>query len=158
MLLVEEYHLGKRFETEFSEDGFIEFLTSACGNERNPRTAKSAASSINYFFTYKEYAQKTLLDVILNKTNIRDYINHLQRVKNYAGTTVLERVGWLNAAVEYLTENNTTDIRLHLRVQEVYKTIAKLKSTLSKKTIKEQRATQARLSDAKVEIIIIVLV
>ncbi|XP_065919567.1 uncharacterized protein [Dysidea avara] len=148
LLLVEQYHLGTCFATDFCQDSFFEYLTS---EGRNPDTAKTAARSVNYFFTYKQYMQKTPLNIILNKANIREYINHLQKVKMYAGTTVLERVGWLKAAVDYLTEDNSDNIRLHLRVQEVHKTIARLKSTISKKTIREQRATQARLSDAKIQ-------
>jgi len=54
-------------------------------------------------------------DVILNKTNIRSYVDHLQKVKNYAGTTVLERVGWLNAAIDYLTEDSIQAMKLHLK-------------------------------------------
>ena len=69
----------------------------------------------------------------------------------YAGTTVLERVGWLNAALDYLTESSSQSIKMHLRVQAIEKTLSQIKSTLNKTTIKTQRATQARLSAAKVK-------
>ena len=57
--------------------------------------------------------QKTPLNIILNKANIREYINHLQKVKIYEGTTVLERVGWLKEAMFSMlhsisNENDTT--------------------------------------------------
>jgi len=150
--LVDQYHLRKCTNTfNFNEKGFAEYLMSDAGRGLGEIGANAAAKSLHYFFSYRPYSQKTQLDVILNKTNIRNYVDHLKKVKAYAGTTILERVGWLTAAIDYLTESTNKSIKLHLRVEEIEKTLKQIKSILSKKTIKKQRATQARLSAAKVK-------
>ena len=43
------------------------------------------------------------MDVILNKTNTQNYVDHIQKAKAYAG--------WLNAAIEYLTEDSYQNIK-----------------------------------------------
>jgi len=47
-------------------------------------------------------------------------------------------VGWLNAEIDYLTEDSIQDMKLHLKVQGIQK---QLKSTLSKITIKKESKT-----------------
>ena len=55
----------------------------------------------------------------MNRTNIRSYINHLQTTKRYAETTILERVGWLNTAIEFITENDNPTIKEHLKAEAI---------------------------------------
>ena len=120
-----------------------------CGGKRSEGTAQSAAKSVYYFFTYKQYSQGSLHDIILNKTNIRDYVHHLEKVKNYAGSTIKERIAWLNDAIEYLTERSGSSVKLHIRKKEIKETINTIKKGLVKIT-DDQRNEQARLSHAKV--------
>ena len=147
---MEQYNLGNSHTTgSFSEEDFVQHLTS-CG--RKLAGAKAAAKSVKYFLGYTKYTQQTTKDIIMNKANIRAYINHLKQVKGYAGTTILERVGWLNTAIDFITDNDNPTIKDHLRVEAIKKLISDIKSTICKTMIKEQRATQARLSAAKVKL------
>ena len=99
--------------------------------------AKAVATSVKYLLGYKKYIQQTTKDIIMNKANIRAYINHLKQVKGYAGTTILERVGWLNTTIDFITDNNNPIIKDHLRVEAIKKLISDIKSTICKTMIKE---------------------
>jgi len=131
--LVDQYHLRKCTNTfNFNEKGFAEYLMSDAGRGLGEIGANTAAKSLHYFFSYRPYSQKTQL--ILNKTNIRNYVNHLKKTQSTCGDhTILERVGWLTAAIDYLTESTNKSIKLHLRVEEIEKTLKQIKSILSNK-------------------------
>jgi len=44
--------------------------------------------------------------------NIRNYVDDVEKVKNYAGSTIKERVVWLNDAINYLTEKSDSSVKL----------------------------------------------
>lgn len=68
---------------------------------------------------------------------------------HYFGSTIKERVVWLNDTIEYLTEESGSSVKLHIRKEEIQKTIKTIKKGLAKIT-DDQRNEQARLSHAKV--------
>jgi len=149
-MLMESYHLEEQTTNPvFNKDNFVQYLKGLCGGRRSDTTAQSAANSVQYFFTYKPYPQRSLCDIILNKTNIRDYVDHLEKVKVYAGSTIKERVVWLNDAINYLTEESDSSVKLHMRKEEIQKSIKTTTRALAK-LIEDQRNQQARLSHAKV--------
>jgi len=76
-MLVDRY--DKQCEMSFDTESFVEYLTSPCGGRRSPRTAQSAAKSVHYYFTYKQYSQPTLSDILLSRTNIKDVVHHIEK-------------------------------------------------------------------------------
>jgi len=79
-MMMEWYHLEEQTTYPvFNKDSFVQYQKGLCGGRRSNTTAQSAANSVEYFFTYKLYPQQSLCDIILNKANIRDYVDHLAR-------------------------------------------------------------------------------
>ena len=76
-MLVDRY--DKQCEMSFDTESFVEYLTSPCGGRQSPRTAQSAAKSVYYYFTYKQYSQPTLSDILLSRTNIKDVVHHIEK-------------------------------------------------------------------------------
>jgi len=86
---------------------------------------------VKYFYTYKQYEQKTPTDIILCKSNIRSYVTHLQTMKKHAGTTIADKLSHLRHALDFLTEDTTTT-RNYLRAQEALKYVNRNISSVSK--------------------------
>ena len=126
--------LGKHNAGSYEEKEFVQHLTT-CGWKM--ASAKAAAKSIKYFLGYKPYTQCTTKDILMNRTNIRNYIHHLKTTKGYAKTTILERVGWLTTAIDFIMENDKLTIKYHLSVKAIKNT----SNIKSKTLIKEKHAT-----------------
>jgi len=147
-MLVDQY--DKQCETTFDAEGFVEHLMSPCGGRRSPRTAQSAAKSVHYFFSYKQYSQPELINILLSRANIKDFVHHLEKVKGYASSTITERIGWLNDALDYLTtKEESCSVKLCVRIDSTQKFIGNIKKSLYK-SMEEQRNEQAKISYAKV--------
>ena len=127
------------------------YLTGLAGGSRSLSVAKSICNDVAYFFSYKKYKNLSPLQIILDKQNLRDYMDHLQKVMKFAGTTVAEKINRLKTAIDHLTEklDKEGDMQVFIRTQEVYKTLGNYRKTL-RKAIKEQRLNQAKLSYTKV--------
>lgn len=135
----------------FDTNKFMVYLTGLAGGSRSMSVAKSICNDVDYFFSYKKYQDMSPLQIILNKQNLRDYMDHLQKVMKFAGTTVAEKINRLKIAIDHLTEqlDKDGDMQVYIHTQEIYKTLNNYRKTL-RKTIKEQRLNQAKLSYAKV--------
>ena len=143
--------IHQRKHKAFDSNKFMLYLTGLAGGSRSLSVAKSICNDVTYFFSYKKYKDVLPLQIILNKQNLRDYMDHLQKVLKFAGTTVAEKINRLKLAIDHLTEklDKEGDMQVFIRTQEIYKTLANYRKTL-RKTIKEQRLNQAKLSYTKV--------
>ena len=91
------------------------------------------------YFSHINNSQSNLLAIILNKTNIQDYVDHIQHILKYADTITANNLSWLRIAIEiFLKVASETDVKFFIRAQTMQKTIKYIRKLLNK-TICQQR-------------------
>ena len=101
------------------------------------------------YFSHINNSQNNLLAIILNKKNIRYYVDHIQNILKYTGTITANKLSWLRIAIEFsLKVASETDVKFFIRAQTMQKTIKYIRKLLNK-TICQQRLKQAQLSQGE---------
>ena len=139
----------------FDINGFTEYLQSLSGGNKSYSVAKAIAADILLFYEQASHSStSTYYDILLNTSNLYNYINHLQNTKQFTASTVSEKLRRLRQAIEYTEakENNTkVNQELFSRCQLITRLLIKWGKSLHK-DIAKQRRKQDIISQQQVRV------
>jgi len=133
----------------FDADGFIEYLQSLAGGKKSYSVAKAITADILTFLEQTSHSStSSYYDILLDTSNLYNYVNHLQKEKQFTASTVSEKLRRLRQAIEFVetTENKMKlDQKLLSRCQLISNLLSKWGKSLHK-NIDKQRREQCKIS------------
>ena len=139
----------------FDIDGFIDYLQSLAGGNKSYNVARAIAADVAVFFQHTSHSStSTYYDILLDSTNLYNYIKHLQNDKQFTASTVSEKLRRLRQAIEFVEDRENSlklDQKLLSRCQLITSLLAKWGKSLHKE-IAKQRRKQLTISEQQVKV------
>jgi len=93
----------------FDIDGFIDYLQSLAGGNKSYNVARAIAADVAVFFQHTSHSStSTYYDILLDSTNLYNYIKHLQNDKQFTASTVSEKLRRLRQAIEFVEDRENS--------------------------------------------------
>ena len=138
----------------FNKDEFIDYLQSLAGGSKSNSVAKAIAADVSLFFQHTSHSSTSnYYDILLNTSNLYNYINHLQNNKQFTASTVSEKLRRLRQAIEFVESRENSlklDQKLLSRCQLITSILVKWGKSLHK-DISKQRRKQQTISQQQVK-------
>ena len=121
----------------FDIEGFINYLQTMEGGNKDILPAKATAAHVRGFFRYTPETQPAY-KALMCYQSLQNYFNHLKSTMKFSATTIAEKLRAIRQAIEYVSYVNEHDQEVISRGQTV-KDRLKIWGKALTKDIKRQR-------------------